>query len=107
VVGKGKWTLRSTYVLEDPTSDVGQLGDEVHAVLELFKTTGQLQKKTKRRKEFGKTHGRLPVLLLVDTLPVGLGEGRVMVELLIANHSVSKTTLIDTSTTCGKYHPQR
>jgi hypothetical protein len=46
-------------VAEDSSGNVGQLGNEVHRVIE----------------------GGLPVLLLVDTVRVGLGESGVMVEL--------------------------
>lgn len=45
-------------VSEDSASNVGELGNEVHGVIE----------------------GGLPVLLLVDTVRVGLGEGRVVVK---------------------------
>lgn len=47
-------------VSEDSASNVGEFGNEVHGVIE----------------------GSLPVLLLVDTVRVGLGEGRVVVKLL-------------------------
>ncbi len=46
-------------VSEDSSGNVWELGDEVHGVVK----------------------GRLPVLLLVDTLGVGLGKGGVVVEL--------------------------
>lgn len=46
-------------VSEDSASNVGELGNEIHGVIE----------------------GGLPVLLLVDTVRVGLGEGRVVVKL--------------------------
>jgi hypothetical protein len=46
-------------VSEDSSGNVGELGNEVHRVVE----------------------SSLPVLLLVDTLRVGLGKGRVVVEL--------------------------
>lgn len=46
-------------VSEDSASNVGELGNEVHGVIE----------------------GGLPVLPLVDTIRVGLGEGRVVVKL--------------------------
>jgi hypothetical protein len=46
-------------VSEDSSGNVGELGNEVHRVVE----------------------SGLPVLLLVDTLRVGLGKGRVVVEL--------------------------
>jgi hypothetical protein len=46
-------------VSEDTTSDVGELGNEVHGVIE----------------------GGLPVFTLVDTVRVGLGESGVVVEL--------------------------
>jgi len=49
-------------VPEDSSSDVWELGNEVHGVIE----------------------GGLPVLLLGDTIRVGLGEGRVVVELPIS-----------------------
>lgn len=49
----------SINVAEDATSDVWQLSNEVHRVLE----------------------GRSPVILLADTLSVSLGKGRVVIQL--------------------------
>jgi hypothetical protein len=49
-------------VPEDSSSNVGELGNEVHGIIE----------------------GGLPVLLLGDTIRVGLGEGRVVVELHVS-----------------------
>lgn len=60
LVGVNGWEFSITVdVSEDSSGDSGELGDEVHRVIE----------------------GGLPVLSLVDTLRVGLGKGRVVVEL--------------------------
>ena len=57
-------------VSEDSAGNVGELGNEVHRVVE----------------------GGLPVLALVDTLRVGLGEGGVVVELALGECRIEEKT---------------
>jgi hypothetical protein len=49
----------TVYIAVDATGNVGELGDEVHGVLK----------------------GRPPVVLLADAVRIGLGKGRIVVEL--------------------------